>query len=792
MKKTLLIALLALCTLAGQAKGKTIVWNYPATADNPHVEWGASITQMEIKCVEFSEDETCVTIHAEICPYYSMTFSAKSYLAVDGKHYGLKSCDGIELEKEICIKELDGRDIIFHFEPLPLDTKRFDYVGGDSGVVFRILGIEDAKVRAARLFDSNWRNCETGNWEIGFFEDVAIYDCQYWNYKKKEQKGDGYQMVLENEGKEIAVNVGKNKNGKRIIDIDGKKMKCDFISSVTLPDYPTKDTVTWFKDTHYVPDSVTVKGWMKNAPEWLKKEYGKITVTPIEVLGQRDEKAMNACGVMPFSFEVKVDSQGRFITKFPLQNSNLVHMGAEIVLEPGETYFLLLDFKEGHKLFMGKNCRFQNEVLAHPLVWLRSQLNLDADEAAFTEFVKNIKQEKADCLARLEQMVKAHPTVSDRFIKYQKGLYNMSEGSRMSDCENYSMLHKLPDGYMNYLTENYWQPFMLPVSINPYFYWLKNYLGLKRNEMFAVNGHYTMPESLILKYYKDAGMLSITDEELAEIQHHFEWLEDYEKAEDKQKEAEKESAHLRRYFEIMNRQDVNNIIKEESMPWNCFFYINLAVLESLDCDDELRQLIVNWWLMDLLEQKNMPLNKMQLYILDKYVTIPEAKAVVMAEHEKYEEMQKDAGFGFISGMKTAEDVANMSDGETILRKLLEPYKGKLVLIDIWGTWCGPCKEALSHSQEEYERLKDYDMVYLYFANRSPQKQLENVIKINKVEGENVLHYNLPPEQQNAIEEFLKVNAFPTFRLVDREGNILDVDADPRDLDRLVNIIERVK
>ena len=72
-------------------------------------------------------------------------------------------------------------------------------------------------------------------------------------------------------------------------------------------------------------------------------------------------------------------------------------------------------------------------------------------------------------------------------------------------------------------------------------------------------------------------------------------------------------------------------------------------------------------------------------------------------------------------------LAHISEGEALLKKILEPYKGKFVLLDIWGTWCGPCKEALSHSTEEYARLKDYNIEFLYLANRSPQDSWENVI-----------------------------------------------------------------
>ncbi len=143
-------------------------------------------------------------------------------------------------------------------------------------------------------------------------------------------------------------------------------------------------------------------------------------------------------------------------------------------------------------------------------------------------------------------------------------------------------------------------------------------------------------------------------------------------------------------------------------------------------------------------------------------------------------------------LKSAGDVADMSDGEQILRKLIEPYKGKTILLDIWGTWCGPCKEGLKHSQEEYKRLKDYDIVYLYLANSSPDETWKNIIKEYEVLGDNVVHYNLPQDQQQAIEHFIGISGYPTYRLIDGDGNILDVNADPRfDLDGLAKLLDKM-
>ena len=86
-------------------------------------------------------------------------------------------------------------------------------------------------------------------------------------------------------------------------------------------------------------------------------------------------------------------------------------------------------------------------------------------------------------------------------------------------------------------------------------------------------------------------------------------------------------------------------------------------------------------------------------------------------------------------------------------------------------------------------MAQYDIVFFYLANRSDDESWKNVIKEYNVTGENVVHYNLPEEQQRAVENFLKVNQYPTYRLIDRNGNLLDVNSDPRDLDAFENLIK---
>lgn len=88
-------------------------------------------------------------------------------------------------------------------------------------------------------------------------------------------------------------------------------------------------------------------------------------------------------------------------------------------------------------------------------------------------------------------------------------------------------------------------------------------------------------------------------------------------------------------------------------------------------------------------------------------------------------------------------------------------------------------------------MKPYDVAYLYLANRSADAGWKNVIQEYNITGENVAHYNLPAEQQTAVEWYLKVRKFPTYVLIGKDGNIIDYDVEARDLDNFELTIKKI-
>ena len=213
-------------------------------------------------------------------------------------------------------------------------------------------------------------------------------------------------------------------------------------------------------------------------------------------------------------------------------------------------------------------------------------------------------------------------------------------------------------------------------------------------------------------------------------------------------------------------------------------------LDSLGADQDFNDIWLSRLVLGEINHTHTSLSPMVIDTLKALTTNPVGIAMIEKQNNYYHAIENREFDKLV--LKSSDNLKDISEGEALLKKILEPYKGKFVLLDIWGTWCGPCREALSHSTEEYARLKDYDIEFLYLANGSPQTAWENIIKEYNISGPNVAHYNLPEDQQSAIEHHLNVHSWPTYKLFDRNGNLLDLKVDAHDLEGLASLLDRMK
>lgn len=110
-------------------------------------------------------------------------------------------------------------------------------------------------------------------------------------------------------------------------------------------------------------------------------------------------------------------------------------------------------------------------------------------------------------------------------------------------------------------------------------------------------------------------------------------------------------------------------------------------------------------------------------------------------------------------------------GQTVT---LEQYRGKVVLLDFWATWCPPCRMTIPMLIKLQDKYRDDGLVILGISIDDPQqitdKDLRYFIKMNKINYP-VLRYN-----QKVMKDYFEGErvSIPTMFVVDRNGKIRDM------------------
>lgn len=795
--KTILAILLALISVTGGAQ--TRVWDNIVTGN---FNWPIiSITK-----VSFFDDRTEVFFHLEVprqAAGDSVPLATQPTLQAGGKSYAVKGATVISLTEPYKIPD-DGKvDFSLIFEPIPADTRMIDVAEPNA---WTFTNVHDAENQPKGIADTYWRNEATGEWLIGFATDHAIYGNMVWDIVGRTEKKGAYILTLmksdlpkglrcgiyskdfSGKSESLVIKVGKLKKGLRAITIGrGKPVLCSPVTGRTLPDYPTKDERKGFVDNGYREgDSVTIVGWLKDMPKEFWQRYGYEFGVLIENILTDEEEGTYAL----------MDSLGRFTLKMPLLNTSQVLLdwqrtNQSAVLEPGKTYFFLNDFKTGQKLWMGDDVRMQNELLAHPHSWAtaeidRSRHDLDAmTYLAQADSVRRVQE------GELEQLVTSHPLLSQRYRDYVAGYYQNLQGGSMMQAGYHMPGFEIPRPYLEYVGKLCWQRAIKPYTL------YRDFTTFMRDYLYCINRKRTWMENWSVYDYNH--IIASDEQDLSLLNRWKDWMIDANAKlaaatteEERQKLAEKLNADNADMLAEVDK--IVNGPKGVKVQGNVGFIINmkqhLLMLDSLGADQDLKDIHLTQMVYNEIDNTHTSLLPLVIDSLKAMAVHPFSLSMIEKMNDHYLAIENREFDRLV--LKSSDNLKDVSEGEALLKRIIEPYKGKFVLLDIWGTWCGPCREALSHSTEEYARLKDFDIEFLYLANGSPQTAWEDVIKEYNVSGPNVAHYNLPQAQQAAIEHHLGVHAWPTYKLFDRDGRLLDLDIDARDLEQLAILLERIR
>jgi len=101
---------------------------------------------------------------------------------------------------------------------------------------------------------------------------------------------------------------------------------------------------------------------------------------------------------------------------------------------------------------------------------------------------------------------------------------------------------------------------------------------------------------------------------------------------------------------------------------------------------------------------------------------------------------------------------------------LADYKGKVTIVDVWGTWCPPCRMEIPHFVELRDKYKDkgFDIVGINYEHGPPDKHKGLIESFNK---ENNVTYTCVIGDKKTREMIPEFQGYPTTLFLDREGKV---------------------
>lgn len=711
MKRTKLIFfLLSLIAISGMAQKRTIV-NPAYEVKNTGID--------NVAKIELTDTETLLTMHITFVPHWWTTYDS-TYVIRDcatGTEYKVKKLIGGELNKYIWMPDSGDSTVALVFPPLPASVKKIDYNK-------QIFGISlDQTVTATRKPA-----------EVSPAIDKWI----------KEQ----------------------------------------------LTKAPKKTLETYELSSFFTEKQSRLIGCIKGYDTRLGLTTGIIY-------------ANNTLTVEDYPIVIKIEPDGRFEADIPMNMPTYTqamfneHYSIPFYIEPGQTLCMILDWDEFLTADRKRNIRYafsnieyrgalaslNNELLAYPA----NQFSYEAFDKkrktmAPLDFKADQLKEYGNNMAHYNEYAKQH-SLSQKaktllcnkiMLENANNLFNYvmnREYYARQDSTNKTLKMLVPVYYYDFLKQlplN--DPSLLVCNefsefINRFEY---NDLFTKSQTQFYANlkANRPKPEKNMLEYLDEERIL-ISAEERKFLSIAFkEHLSD-----DDRKQLEQMREVSKNFSEKYKEQ-----IKEYSKKY----------IKPLIKPKTTNSGIEIWRLKDSIMTNKLDLAPNLMYeiakvrsldFLFKNVTSKENAIElwnVLKEGIKTPYLIK-TGQGMLDqafpDTKATSQALPNDKGADIFRKIIDPFKGKVLFIDFWATTCGPCMAGIKQmkaTRTKYAANPDFDFIFITDQKSSPEKDYNDFVKEQEMRNT----YRISTDDFNMLRQLFKFNGIPRYVAIDSKGDVL--------------------
>lgn len=203
--------------------------------------------------------------------------------------------------------------------------------------------------------------------------------------------------------------------------------------------------------------------------------------------------------------------------------------------------------------------------------------------------------------------------------------------------------------------------------------------------------------------------------------------------------------------------------KQNKVPWT---YVASNLITTEFTNPEIQQYAYADLLIKLMNAESTDAEPLyQTY--SKIATNTELKQIV---DDKYNTL---SSFFNAKPASNANLVILKNDNPITLKQLIDKYKGKIIYLDFWASWCKPCLAEMPYAVKLQKEFENKNIVFVYFAVSDIEGPWRGNIARFGLGGE---HYLLNTALEQEAQKTLLVVDYPRYILIDQTGNIAEMHA----------------
>jgi thiol-disulfide isomerase/thioredoxin len=711
---------------------------------NPKEGFKENSSNLTITRVELRDTVTVLYFRTKAYPGDWIRIPANTYIqpAGDTVKYFVKRTEGIPFNQEYYMPDSGVARYAVIFPAINKNTAILDY-GEDASGGWKIYDIQLTRPATSLIPDflnTEWYDRNTGETSYAFYDSVAVFDGILFDYaglRKKDK--NSYTVSLRNKEQRLELSISRlsdsviriTKNGVSSVYLNDRK-GCTIRHDDALYTAPVLKAGTAF-----------LSGYVKN---YNPKHFPRSMVLYVnDILAGNQESLL-----------IEIAPDGRFSKEIPLYNPE------EVFGEYGRSRVLMY-LEPGRRLFVipgGEETRYMGNLagINDDLQRVEGLRYFDYNRVSNAPVMSpdSFKTYVFDCGKRglhVLDSIYARKEIGQK--AYQVKQTEIRYNTLNTVMEYHYIYHDAPPypaGYLNFITPAIANDPLAYLSTSYYFFINR----IKFAEPLRTNVPYTYNFREMIEAFKRSGVpLSDNDKKIilrltpdgTGIQ---------------SDSADTPTKTLLSTFDLEHSTFVQKFTQRRSAEIYYRRYDSALSLSSgCQAVDIMRAQDILSPIVENLTPEDDPSLKEETAVLQD----PFIRTYVFEQNEKT--IRQLAANKNASGYTV--NATPLVTADKIFDSIVAKYRGKVVYVDFWATWCGPCRAGIKEIGPLKEELKDENVAFVYITNEtSPEATYKNMIPT--IKGE---HYRLKQDEFNYLSAKFQITGIPHYVLVDKEGKIVN-------------------